>query len=265
MVGREFPPEAFPVVVAHRGDSADFPENTLASFQGALDAGAEAVELDVRLTADGVPVVLHDPDVSRTTDGTGLVHELSLAELKRLDASGARLPGSGRAEVPTLREVMELVSGRAAINLEIKNIPGEPSFDSRKEAEVEAALRELEAASFSGPVLISSFNRFSIERSRALAPEVPTGFLSLAGVVAARAALDYARGHGHAFVLPNVAAVLAEGEEFVAEAHREGVRVGTWTVDDPKTLGTLFTWGVDAVASNDPITALEVRDRTVRA
>jgi glycerophosphoryl diester phosphodiesterase len=262
MLERGFSPEAFPVVVAHRGASVDLPENTQEAFQGALDAGADAVELDVRLTSDGIPVVMHDPHVSRTTDGVGGVHELTLAEVKRLDASGGLHRAGGRTEVPTLREVLDLLSGRAAVNLEIKNIPGEPSFDSPREAAVRAALDELEAAAFAGPVLISSFNWLSIERSQELAPDVPTGFLSIAAV-AAHAALDYVRQHGHAFVLPNVAPLEKAGQGLVAEAHQDGIRVGTWTVDEPETLATLFSWGVDAVASNDPLTAVGVRDRTV--
>lgn len=260
MVEARFPDDAYPLVVAHRGASATHPENTVEAFRRALEVGAQAVELDVRLTSDGFPVVLHDQDVSRTTDGTGLVHELSLAEIKGLDASGGKDPP---AEVPTLGEVLDLVSGRAGVNLEIKNIPGEASFESPREAVVEAALGELEATSFSGPVLISSFNWLSIERSRELAPDVPTGFLSV-GAIDPAASLVYAREAGHAFVLPAVHALLSAGEGFVAQVHGAGLRVGTWTVDDPDLTRTLFTWGVDAVATNDPATAVVIRDELLR-
>jgi glycerophosphoryl diester phosphodiesterase len=257
LIDREFPRTAYPLVVAHRGASARFPENTLESFRGALDAGAHAVELDVRLTRDNVPVVLHDADLSRTTSGNGLVHELSLSEVKSFDASGGR---GERTEVPTLGEVLRLVSGRAGVNLEIKNIPGEPSYDSPKEAALLAAINELEVSAFVGPVLVSSFNPPSIERSRALDPSIPTGFLSPAPVDA-EAALDFAREHGHTFVLPAAPAVFAAGPSFVVSAHGAGVLVGTWTVDDPDSIGTLFAWGVDAVATNDPEAAMAVRAR----
>jgi glycerophosphoryl diester phosphodiesterase len=253
--GAGFDPAGFPIVVGHRGSAATHPENTLPSFQAAIDAGADAVELDVRVSADGVAVVMHDASVGRTTNGSGLVHELMLAELKRLDASGER----GEAlEVPTLADVLELASGRVAVNLEIKNLPGEPGFDGPVEAAVQAALGDLERAGFAGPVLVTSFNWSSIERSRALAPDLPTGFLSLAAV-APVAALDYVRQAGHPFVLPNVLALRQAGPEFVDEAHRHGVRVGTWTVDDPETVAELFAWGVDAVATNDPAAAVAVR------
>jgi glycerophosphoryl diester phosphodiesterase len=247
------------LVVAHRGASSEEPENTVAAFQAAVRAGADVVELDVRLTSDRIPIILHDPDVSATTDGRGPVHGLSLAEVKRLDAS----PGAGdRHEIPTLAEALEAIegTGSAGVNLEIKNIPGEPAFDSPAEAVLRAALDVLERSGFRAPVLVSSFNWITIERSRELAPPLPTGFLTI-GAVDPRAALDYARQRGHAFVLPQSAALLGSGPGFIDEAHAEGIRVGTWTVDDESELATLFGWDVDAVASNDPSLALGVRDR----
>jgi glycerophosphoryl diester phosphodiesterase len=245
------------LVVAHRGASSTAPENTLLAFEEAARAGADVVELDVRLTRDDVPVVLHDPDVSATTDGGGQVHTLSVAEVKRLDAGG----GGRRAEIPTLDEALEAI-GRAGVgvDLEIKNIPGEAAFDSPDEAVLTATLEALDRVGFSGPVLVSSFNWITIEACRRLAPELETGFLTVAAVDP-RAALDYARQNGHPFILPQAAALVAADESFVREAHQEGVRVGTWTVDDEVLLERLFGWDVDAVASNDPALAVAVRDR----
>ncbi len=249
-------------MVAHRGASAAEPENTVSAFDAAVRAGADVVELDVRLTADGVPVVLHDPDVAATTDGSGPVHTMTLADVKRLDASRA---SPGRHEIPTLAEALEAI-GRAdgvAADLEIKNIPGEDAFDSPTEAILEASIRTLDEVAFRGPVLISSFNWLTIERSKQLEPGIATGFLTISAVDP-RAALVYVRQHGHDFVLPQANALVDAGEPFVAEAHADGVRVGTWTVDDESTIETLFGWGVDAVASNRPDLAVSVRDR-VRA
>lgn len=249
------------MVVAHRGASATEPENTLAAFEAALDAGADAVELDVRLTSDGVAVVLHDPDVSGATDGSGFVHEMTLAQVKRLDASGGRGP---RQEVPTLAETLETIGDRGGVDLEIKNLPGEPAFDSPREAVLEAALETLDASSFGGPALVTSFNWLTIERSKQLAPELPTGFLTIAAIDA-HAGLVYARRSGHDFVLPQTPALLEAGEAFVREAHEHGIRVGTWVADDETVLEALFAWGVDAVASNDPAAAIAVRERTTAA
>jgi len=249
--------EKWPAIVAHRGSSSSFPENTLPSFQAAIDAGADAVECDVRLTADGVAVVMHDEDVSRTTDGIGVVHELTLQQLKRLDASKGAGP---RAEVPTLREVLELIDGVTGINVEIKNMPGERSFDSPKEAAATETVRVLAETGFSGPLICSSFNWLAIERVRALDGSIPTGFLTIAAIDP-WAALVYARTNGHSYVLPQAPALYDAGRQFVQEAHREGVLVGTWVVDDAEALVRLFEMGVDAVATNDPETAAPIRDR----
>lgn len=246
--------------MAHRGASSTTPENTLPAFEEAARAGADVIELDVRLTADGVPIVLHDPDVSGTTDGRGPVLGLTLAEVKRLDAGR----GGPRVEVPTLEEALEAIDrAGVGVDLEVKNIPGEPAFDSPDEAILVAALEGLNRVGFGGPVLVSSFNWVTIERCRELAPDVLTGFLTVASIDP-RAALDYARQNGHEFVLPNAVALVEPGKPFVEEAHREGIRVGTWTVDDEASLERLFGWGVDAIASNDPSLAVAVRDRVAQ-
>ena len=248
-----FPGDAFPLIVAHRGASSTHPENTLPSFETAIGLGARIVELDVRVSADGVPVVMHDPTVDRTTDGRGAVHELTAAELARLDAGTAHVPAS----VPTLADVLDLASGRAAVAIEIKNIPGEPGYDSRRELAVEAAHAEVTRTAFRGPVLVISFSPASIAASRAIAPEVPTGFLTTA-LVDPREALAYAVATGHELVLPGTWALEPVGETFVSEVHAAGLRVGTWTADEPEEVGRLLGWGVDAVASNDPAMALGV-------
>lgn len=250
MADRRFADEDFPLVVAHRGASADEPENTLRSFEAAAAAGADAVEFDVRMSADGHAVVLHDPAVDRTTDGEGLVRDLTLEEIKRLrmhDGSGERM------QIPTLAETLALLSGRVAIDIEIKNLPGEPDHDPEQEAAVEATHRGLQASGFVGAVLISSFNPRSIARSRALAPEVPTGLLAV-GAMPLDDVLGLAADGGHGWVLPAASAVLAAGEEIVARVRSAGLRLGTWIVDEPATAGELATWGLDAIATNDPRT-----------
>ncbi|HWO70402.1 MAG TPA: glycerophosphodiester phosphodiesterase family protein [Actinomycetota bacterium] len=252
MAGRRIDPSWFPLVVAHRGASATHPENTLEAFEAAVRAGAKMVEFDVRLTADGVPVILHDADVSRTTDGRGLVHQLTFEELRRFSAGrwqGRRLP------VPSLREALELLSGRAGVDIEIKHLPGEPGYDPAREATLQATLAELDRVAFVGPVVITSFNPSTVRRSRQLAPDVPTGLLTTASLPADDA-LRLAAGARHDLLLPEVDAVLAAGPAFVERVHAAGLRLGTWTVDDPATIATLFGWGVDAVATNDPATAL---------
>jgi glycerophosphoryl diester phosphodiesterase len=249
---RSFSQDARALVVAHRGASATETENTLAAFEAAISAGADVVEFDVRMTADGVAVVMHDPGVDRTTDGAGLVRDLTLGEVKRLRMAGA-------AEVPTLEETLRCCSGRIAVDVEIKNIPGEPDFDADRELAVEATLRALHDVAFSGVVLVSSFNPFSIAHSRVLSPDVPTGLLS-DPAVEARAALGYAHEQGHPWVLPFVGQVRSGPcDSLVEEAHAMGMRLGTWLVDDPAAAVELFRAGVDAVATNDPASVVAAR------
>jgi glycerophosphoryl diester phosphodiesterase len=260
MAGHGFSPgfveENWPLVVAHRGDAARHPENTLPAFDAAVSAGADVVELDARLSADGVLVVSHDPDVSRTTGTSGNVCEMTAEELGRLDAGWAGRP----ARIPTLRRAVELLAGRAGVDIEIKNIPGQPDFDSPREAVAEEVVKLLDQLGRPEGVLVSSFNWLSVERVRALAADVPTGVLTT-GAFDPWSALAYVRRQGHAWVLPEVPALLAAGEGFVQEAHAGGIRVGAWTVDDPETMHRLLGWGVDAVVTNDPVMAVPIRDR----
>ena len=241
MVRRRITNTEFPLVVAHRGASADHPENTLVAFEAAIASGADGVELDVRLTADGVAVVLHDAETGVVTDGSGPVGGMRLAELKRLRVRGE--------EVPTLDEALEVLSGRATADLEIKNLPGEDDFDSPREAVVEAVAASVQRVGFRGDgpgVLV----QLALDRARPRAvPEALTGFLTI-GAIDPRAALVYVRSRGHDYVLPHVEALLGVGATFVAEAHEAGLRVGTWTVDEEDRLATLFGWEVDAVATN---------------
>jgi glycerophosphoryl diester phosphodiesterase len=243
------------IVVAHRGASAVEAENTLPAFELAIAAGAEAVEFDVRMTADGVPVVLHDADVSRTTDGEGLVGDLTLEELKGLRV---RTADGGATEVPTLEETLRLCTGRVGLDVEIKNIPGEPDFEGEREAATEATLRALDATAFSGFVLLSSFNPLSIARARALAPEVPTALLTPPGVDA-RVAATFARSEGHPWVLPFIEDVRDAGPGLAAEVHAAGTRIGTWLTDDPVLAVELMRHGLDAVATNDPAAVVSAR------
>jgi glycerophosphoryl diester phosphodiesterase len=252
---RSFSQDARRLIVAHRGASANEAENTLPAFEDAIAAGADVVEFDVRMTADGAAVVMHDPDVARTTDGRGLVRDLTLLDLRRLRVATT---SGGTTEVPTLEEVLRTCSGRIAVDIEIKNVPGEPDFDGEKELAVEATIRALDDVAFVGVVLISSFNPFSIARARAMAPDVPTGLLADRSVDA-HAALGYAHEQGHPWVLPFLDAVREAGPALAQEAHDLGMRLGTWITDDPGVAVTLWRDGVDAVATNDPVTMVAAR------
>jgi glycerophosphoryl diester phosphodiesterase len=248
---RAFSQEGPPIVVAHRGACAERPENTLSSFDRAAELGAEAVEFDVRLTSDGVAVVMHDADVDRTTDGSGAVADLTAADVKRLRIDRSH-------EVPTLEEALRLLSGRCAVDVEIKNLPGEQGFDADREGAVEATLRALDEVAFVGPVLLSSFNPASIRRARELAPDVPTGLLT-GFEVEGWTALARARDDGHPWMLPFAGMVAAAGPALIEDVRAAGLRIGTWIADDPVFAVALMRTGVDAVATNDPAAILAAR------
>ena len=248
MSERPFSQAPLPLIVAHRGAPTERPENTLASFEAAVGSGVRAVEFDVRVTADGHPVVIHDAALDRTTDGGGLIRDQTLAEVLRARIGGA----DGRSyAVPTLHETLAMLSGRSAVDIEIKNVPGEPDFDPDDEVAVALVHRALDDVAFVGDVIISSFNPRSIAASRDRRPDVPTGLLTNVDVDAA-AALHFAGEQGHAWVLPFVERVTDQGDGFAEQVHAADMLLGTWIVDEPARARDLLAGGVDAVATNEP-------------
>jgi glycerophosphoryl diester phosphodiesterase len=243
---RPFSQGSLPLIVAHRGASAEAPENTLSAFEAAVAVGAGAVEFDVRVTTDGAAIVMHDATVDRTTDGSGLVRDLTAGQISRL-----RVGPGGREHVPTLEEALALLSGRAAADIEIKNVPGEPDYDPERELAVEGVLQALDATAFVGDVLVSSFNPLSLAVSKRLRPEVATGLLTNTDVPA-EAAIRFAADQGHRWALPCVGQLRLTAARDAGAAHAAGLLLGTWIVDDAATATELFTAGVDAVATNDP-------------
>lgn len=234
-----------PFLIAHRGLSATAPENTLAAFHGALEAGAEVLECDVQLSRDGVVAVVHDPEVDRTTDGTGAVRELSWAELRRLDAGYPRRFGTAFAgeRIPRLEEVLELARGRAQVFVEIKPEAVGPEADGVEARTVLAARRTGTLAD----VGVLSFAPRALGRVRRLAPRMPLGLVFrwwrqhrlVADTLAAGA--DY---------LVAYAPRLLERPAVVAAAHARGLRVGTYVVDRDEELRALVAHGVDGIATN---------------
>ena len=185
--------------------------------------------------------------MDRTTDGRGPVRSLSLAEIGALRVGA----GDGATHVPTLHETLEFVSGRIGIDVEIKNIPGEPDFDGQGQPVVEAVIDTLTAVGFTGPVMVTSFNPWSVAWARERDPQLVTGLLTDPGVEAP-VALAFAREQGHPWVLPFSRMVRAAGQDGPADVHEVGMSLGTWVIDDPTVALALMRSGVDAVATNDP-------------
>jgi glycerophosphoryl diester phosphodiesterase len=222
--------------IAHRGASGTFPENTLAAFRAAIEAGAQMCELDVQLTRDRAVVVMHDDTVDRTTDGHGAVADLTLEELKRLDAGARFQDGARRGErVPTLDEVFHAVAGRCALNVELK----EAGF----EREVAAIMRKWHA---SGDSMVSSFDWKALETMRSVDPGIRAGVLAEKGAEKMIAAALGMRAYS---VNPRFDMVT---REFCDRAHQQGLAVLTWTVDAPELMRYLIDAGVDGIMTNYP-------------
>jgi len=229
---------------AHRGASGKAPENTLAAFRLATEMGADGIELDVHLSADGEVVVIHNDTVDATTDRSGRVSQMSLAELQALDAGGWFDPRYAGERIPTLREVFEAVGDRLLINIEIKVEVGYHPLE--QESETARLVAEYGMAE---RVLFSSFSPRSLRRLYRLAPDVGRGFLYGKGEPAFLASL---LGRFYApltAVHPHFSLV---GEKSVAKAHERGLRVNAWTVNDAGDMRHMRDLGVDGIISNHP-------------
>ena len=243
------------LIIGHRGAPASAPENTVAGFEAALAEGADGVELDLRLTADGHLVCLHDADLERTTDGGGQVAELTLAAVRELDAgarfgAGGEHPFAGRGvRVPTLAEALAAVPAPHLVDLEVKA----PRGGGRPpEATVEALAAALAGRDDTARLVVSTF---SGDLARLLVPAVdpvPVGLLTttLAPIgLAARAAMRV----GCRLLVANEGAYRWPGTRAaVAWATRAGCRLAAWTVDEPAMAARLGRLGVWFAISNRP-------------
>jgi glycerophosphoryl diester phosphodiesterase len=242
-----------PLIFGHRGASADAPENTLAAFGQALAQGADGFELDVTLSADGVPVVIHDDTLDRTTNGRGPVGGQTVAALKRLEAGYPERFGQQFAgeRVPTLDEVLAAFGDQALINIELKH---DRSPGRRLAAEVAALVH---AHRLSKRVILSSFQFSNLRRVRALDPGLPIGLLYVSALGGARLVRWLAAGlrpeahHPGCYTLRPVA---------LSWFHENGLRVNTWTVNDDDDLRRLAAAGADGLITDHPGRAVRIRD-----
>lgn len=228
-------------VFGHRGARAYAPMNTIPSFELALAQGAHGVELDVRLTRDGVPVILHDERIDATTNGEGPVGAFTLAELQSLDAGSWFNESFKGVHVPTLDEVFETIGSRTLINVEIK---AESALSNGVEAKTADAIRR---HNLTRRVLVSSFNPLTLRRFRSLMPEVPIGYLHEPNTPFFLPHL--LSGFPHEARHPHFTLIDAK---YMGWAKRQGYRVNTWTVNDPARAVELCDLGVDCMITDTP-------------
>jgi glycerophosphoryl diester phosphodiesterase len=239
--------------IAHRGASAECPENTLASFRRAMDLGAQMIECDLQLTADGHVVVFHDWTAERTAGGAGRIVELGLEALRALDAGSWRDARFAGERVPTLGEILEITAGRVELNLELKSQTGDERL-------VLAALAEVMRHRALDRVLFSSFHMGLLERVREFSPDAAIGVLWTGPPF--EPAFDYARELGAVALHPRDAAVTAD---LVAQADERGLATNVWTVNSVDRMLELVGFGVAGIISDHPGRLLEARARLLAA
>jgi glycerophosphoryl diester phosphodiesterase len=228
------------LIFGHRGASAYAPMNTIPAFELAVEQGADGVELDVHFSKDKQLIVLHDFTVDHTTNGTGYARDMTLAELKALDAGSKKDAKFVGVQIPTLDEVFAAVGQKLYVNVEIKSETVET--DGVEQAVADCLRRN----NMQERVIISSFNPLALKRFREIMPEVPIGYLYVAEeqpFAEVMETLPHEALHPHHPMID---------QAYMEWAKSKGYRVNTWTVNDPARAMELKNLGVDAIITDTP-------------
>ena len=255
-----------PQVFAHRGGCALGPENTLAAFDLGLASGADGLELDVHLSADGIVVVCHDETLDRTTDATGRVCTRTAAELAAVDAGCRFVDGTGAFPfrgrgigVPTLREVLQRYRD-APVIIEMKE--DTPAMG-------EAVAETVRAADAIDRVCAAGYGQRALDAARTALPDMATSASSSEvrlAVYRSMARWPVRTAPYEAFQVPEQAgSIRVISRRFIRHVHAAGRRLQAWTIDDEDDMNRLLAWGVDGLISNRPDLAVRVRDAFVAA
>ena len=238
------------LIYGHRGASGYAPENTLEAFRLAMEMGADGFELDVHMSLDGELVVIHDESVDRTTDGTGLVRDLTLAQLKALDASNGMDAYRG-AGIPTLGEVFDLIRDtHHIVNVEVKT---DEWFYPQIEEKCLALAKE---KGVEDRVIYSSFNHYTLLKLRQLKPDVKLGMLF--GDIMINP-WEYATQLSVDYLHPMKMNIYVPG--FSAGAAAAGYGVNMWTINDPETMQLCLDTGA-GIITNYPDVAIALKNKT---
>jgi len=227
-------------VVAHRGYSGCYPENTMLSFRKAVEAGCDEIELDVQLTKDGTVVVIHDEKVDRTTDGTGNVRDFTYKDLRKLNAAKVWNGKFEKEAIPSFEEYCEWAATvPVTTNIELKT--GIVYYQNIEQKTIDI----LRKNGLEKKVMFSSFNHCSLITAKKIAPSIPVGALIDApGIVNAG---FYCEKYGFEFYHPSYKAL---SDEAVKELKDHGIGMNVWTVNGMAELQMLYNWGVSGVITN---------------
>jgi glycerophosphoryl diester phosphodiesterase len=235
-------------IIAHRGFSGQAPENTLVAIRQAIEVGADMVEVDVTMTADGHVICLHDETLDRTTNGQDLPADQTLAAIRRLDAGSWFSPDYAGEKIPTLAEVLETVKGRILINVEIKSEAVEHDVVPK----VAALIAEHEMLD---SVVVSSFSPEALRQMKHADPAVITATLFNKELHTGRDPLEIMLEVGSRGF--NISSKRVT-PEMIERCHRHGIPVAVYTVNEPSDMRRMIEMGVDAVFTDHPNLMLEV-------
>ena len=238
-----------PIIIAHRGASLHAPENTMEAYRLAMQQGADGIELDTKLTADGEVIAIHDQTVDRTTNGHGRVATFSLADLRALDAGSFFSEQFRGAKIPTLNEVLEVFGKQGFINIELTN------YSTPRDQLVEKICALVQKHNLQKKILFSSFFASNLKRAAHLLPEVPRGLLALRGWKGM-----WARSFGFMFgeFQASHPYITDVNPPQVARVHKLKRRIHVWTANSEQDLLRLKNWSVDGIFTDDPLTAVRV-------
>ena len=237
-----------PLVIAHRGASLFAPENTLEAFALAIDQGAHAIEVDAKLTRDGVVILHHDRTLERTTNGTGAIHRSTLEELKQLNAAVNFKDWEEEVRIPTLDEVFARFGNDILWNVELTN------YATPWDALPQEVIKVIQRWKLEESTLISSFNPIALQKTKSRAEHIPRALLisgSMDGTINRflRKVLD------HQFIHPSWEDLSSQQLEKLLRQNR---RINVWTVNSLSTVSTLLRFGVHGIITDDPPMALSV-------
>lgn len=235
-----------PTVMAHRGLSADAPENTLYAFSDAISAGADFIELDVQQTRDGVLVVMHDSNLKRTTGVNKDIWDVDYADIQDLDAGSWFDPAYANARIPTLEETLQFVDKRAKLNIEIK--PTKHGSDTLEQDVAELITRY----QYTDACYVTSFSYGSLKKVKEANPEIRTGYL-----MSVAYGQFYSLKYADAFSLNKVFVT----SQVVNAAHQQGKQIFAWTVNGMSEVRSLCNLHVDSIITDDPVMVQNVISR----
>ncbi|WP_443662518.1 glycerophosphodiester phosphodiesterase [Clostridium sp.] len=226
---------------AHRGASGYFPENTMLSFRKAIELGATGIETDVQMTSDGVLVLIHDENVDRTTNGTGLVKNFKFVDLNKLDAGSWFNDNYNNEMIPTVEQLIILAKeNNIILNLEIKN--GEVTYPGIEEKLIEMIYKY----NYVDKVILSSFNHYSMVHCKEISKKIKTGLLYMAGLYHPE---EYCKYTGADALHPYYISI---NKEIIDDAKKDGILVNPFTVNTQEAMEKLIEAGVSGIITNYP-------------